>query len=369
MYMKRKTMASFTLVAGAVLACVTASVAQQPAAIAEAARYGVTFTDPDFEKFAGLFSGSWKSSKPVQAGEASVDVVLSAAPVKVQGLSDTLYVEMARPEAMDVPYRQVILQLHRSAGQMRMRTLEFRRPSGEVIALRGLWAAPQTFPNEISSNDLIATMDMQISAEGSGFKGVTVRPFATTAGGAVEMTSDMSIAAGSLKVADRGMDAAGNIVWGPSAGESVAFERASTGVTVKSPVEGVTVIDFPSTINSARVPQNNDIVKVNYIGSLGDGRVFDNSYERNSPFQYAFDQQIFPGWNTGMNDVRVGQKRKIIISGPMGFGVKGNPSVRVPGNATLYFDVQVVDIMPQVPAPQPIPMPTMEEEKKMEKKE
>ena len=60
-----------------------------------------------------------------------------------------------------------------------MRTLEFRRAKGEFNCTMGAWAAPETFPPEVSVADLIGTLDLKLTAGGDSVTGKTPYPYPT----------------------------------------------------------------------------------------------------------------------------------------------------------------------------------------------
>jgi hypothetical protein len=323
------------------------------AAPALAQESAVSFSDSDFDRAAKLMTGSWQSAEAVPGPQGASQVVFSAAPVRVSDVPDAMYVELARPEAMDVPFRQAIMQFHKVGGKVRLRTMEFRRHAGEIIALRGLWAAPETFPADINAQDLITTMEIELAPEGTGFSGKSIHGYPTSVGGAVEMSSEMKIDSGVLKFADRGMGPDGSVVWGPGAGQMLEFRPTGAGVTTTRMSDGLVVINFDNpSIDNSHTAGGNDIVKVHYVGSLGNGHIFDTSYERGTPYQYAYDGSIIQGWKNAMADARKGMKRKLVVPGPLAYGDRGNPRAKIGPNATLYFDIEVLEILPQAaPAP------------------
>lgn len=53
--------------------------------------------------------------------------------------------------------------------------------------------------------------------------------------------------------------------------------------------------------------------------------------------------EVIAGWDKGVEGMRVGDKRKLTIPASMGYGAKG-AGKDIPGNATLIFDVELVDV-------------------------
>jgi len=93
-------------------------------------------------------------------------------------------------------------------------------------------------------------------------------------------------------------------------------------------------------------PQPTDVVRVNYKGTLLDGKTFDSSYDRNEPATFPLNQ-VVPGWQEGIALMPVGSKYKFWIPAKLGYGDKGTPGGPIPPNATLVFEVELLDIVKQ----------------------
>lgn len=92
-------------------------------------------------------------------------------------------------------------------------------------------------------------------------------------------------------------------------------------------------------------PQKGQHVTVNYTGWLTNGTKFDSSVDRNEPFQFVLGGNVIAGWNQGVATMKVGGKRRLIIPASLGYGARG-AAPRIPPNATLIFDVELLSVQP-----------------------
>ncbi len=90
-------------------------------------------------------------------------------------------------------------------------------------------------------------------------------------------------------------------------------------------------------------------VTVHYTGWLQNadgsaGNKFDSSKDRNDPFQFPLGAgHVIKGWDEGVQGMKVGGVRKLIIPSALGYGARGAGGV-IPPNATLIFEVELLGV-------------------------
>lgn len=90
-------------------------------------------------------------------------------------------------------------------------------------------------------------------------------------------------------------------------------------------------------------PRMTDKVRVHYEGQLLDGSIFDSSYQRGQPAEFALSQ-VIAGWTEGVALMPVGAKYRFWVPASIAYGERGSPPSIGP-NATLVFDVELLDVL------------------------
>jgi FKBP-type peptidyl-prolyl cis-trans isomerase FkpA/FKBP-type peptidyl-prolyl cis-trans isomerase FklB len=97
-------------------------------------------------------------------------------------------------------------------------------------------------------------------------------------------------------------------------------------------------------------PKKEDSVKCHYTGTLIDGTKFDSSVDRGQPAEFPVSG-VIPGWTEALQLMKVGSKYKLFIPPELAYGPAGRPGI--PPNSALVFEVELLEIVKQAPAPAP----------------
>jgi len=90
-------------------------------------------------------------------------------------------------------------------------------------------------------------------------------------------------------------------------------------------------------------PLPGDLVRIHYIGRLPDGTVFDSSRARQKPFEFILgDCEVIDGWEMLIGSMAYGERADLMIPPQFAYGEDGVPPI-VPPNATLTFNVELLD--------------------------
>jgi peptidylprolyl isomerase len=109
---------------------------------------------------------------------------------------------------------------------------------------------------------------------------------------------------------------------------------------------GLQILD--TLVGTGAAPKTGQTCSMHYTGWLYTdgvkGKKFDSSLDRGQPFSFTLGVgQVIKGWDEGVASMQVGGKRTLIIPAAMGYGARGAGGV-IPPNATLIFDVELLDV-------------------------
>lgn len=97
-------------------------------------------------------------------------------------------------------------------------------------------------------------------------------------------------------------------------------------------------------VGKGRKAEKGKKLTVHYIGKLEDGTVFDSTYEKGRTFSFVLGQKkVIMGWEIGIEGMREGGKRKLIIPPKLGYGESGVRGM-IPPNATTVFEIELIKV-------------------------
>jgi peptidylprolyl isomerase len=116
-------------------------------------------------------------------------------------------------------------------------------------------------------------------------------------------------------------------------------------VTSQFTSQPATLQYIDEVVGTGASPQPGQMVRVHYTGWLTDGSKFDSSIDRGQPFEFPLGQgRVIQGWDAGVASMQVGGKRRLIIPSDLAYG-PGGRAPAIPQNATLIFDVELLEIV------------------------
>jgi FKBP-type peptidyl-prolyl cis-trans isomerase len=138
---------------------------------------------------------------------------------------------------------------------------------------------------------------------------------------------------------------------GSSASESSPSETSASAEKTKpkvhvpkgAPPKRLVVKDLEE--GSGPEAKAGDEVTVQYVGvNYKSGKEFDASWDRGEPFTFTLGAgEVIRGWDQGVEGMKVGGRRELIIPPNLGYGPTGSPPV-IPANETLVFVVDLVGV-------------------------
>ena len=115
--------------------------------------------------------------------------------------------------------------------------------------------------------------------------------------------------------------------------------------------DGATLQKIDTKVGAGEEAEIGKTVSVHYNGWLYDenapdkkGKKFDSSYDRKEQFSFMLGAgRVIKGWDKGVQGMKVGGQRTLIIPPSMAYGSRGNSNV-IPPNSTLIFDVELISL-------------------------
>ena len=124
-----------------------------------------------------------------------------------------------------------------------------------------------------------------------------------------------------------------------ASGNSAPLKVSSSPTTT---ADGLQYWDIVTGTGAQAAPGSN--VKVHYSGFLTTGEKFDSSRDRGEPFSFSLGAgEVIKGWDEGVAGMKVGGKRQLRIPPALAYGSSGAGGT-IPPNATLIFDVELLDV-------------------------
>lgn len=151
----------------------------------------------------------------------------------------------------------------------------------------------------------------------------------------------------SLRIAKTLVLAALLSIPGCSGAEGDAAAEGEAGGVAITTASGLQITHV--TEGSGPSPTKQDTVLAHYHGTLPDGTVFDSSVDRGQPIPFPLTR-VIPCWTEGLQLMKVGGKARLVCPPEIAYGARGAAGGKIPPNATLHFEVELLEINP---APRP----------------
>jgi len=120
------------------------------------------------------------------------------------------------------------------------------------------------------------------------------------------------------------------------------LEKASREKGAINTDSGMVYLSFAE--GKGESPKATDVVKVNYRGTLIDGKEFDSSFKRGKALEFKLDN-VIKCWVEGIQKMKPGGKAKLVCPPNLAYGENGVGDQILPG-ATLAFEVELLEVNP-----------------------
>lgn len=133
-----------------------------------------------------------------------------------------------------------------------------------------------------------------------------------------------------------------------TAAPTSAYPTLSPTLVGSNTDSGLTYIELRA--GDGPSPESGNVVTVNYLGKLEGGRVFADSYKEGQPIRFVLGKkQAIAGLEEGVARMKKGGKARLIIPPELAYGARGLPGL-IPPEATLTFEIELLEVQPGSPA-------------------
>lgn len=121
------------------------------------------------------------------------------------------------------------------------------------------------------------------------------------------------------------------------AAQKVQIDKLSEGA--KTTASGIRY--FVRKEGTGAKPKKGQTISAHYEGRFVDGKIFDSSYQRGEPIELPIGVgRVIPGWDEALMDMKIGEKRTIILPPALAYGENGAGPIAP--NSWLVFDVELL---------------------------
>lgn len=125
-------------------------------------------------------------------------------------------------------------------------------------------------------------------------------------------------------------------------GLSAAALLTACATSPPAPITTASGLVYQSLREGLGIPPGpTDVVRVNYRGTFPNGREFDAS--KGTPAEFPLNR-VIKCWTEGVQMMKTGGKARLICPASIAYGEKGAGNGEIPPNATLHFEVELLEI-------------------------
>lgn len=192
----------------------------------------------------------------------------------------------------------------------------------------------------VNKSQFIAATTTAIKLDSYNFDEINVRIIGDTAVVSGLLTVRLSVA---------GKDSSGAFRYTDTFVRRLGRWRAVASHSTRMPPQSVTTASglkyVDLVVGTGPTPQRGQTVVVHYTGTFENGSKFDSSLDRGEPLSFPIGMsRVIRGWDEGLMTMKVGGKRRLIIPPGLAYGERGAGGGVIPPNATLIFEVELLNI-------------------------